>query len=91
MTSREMTRQVYDLSVDGKFRINSEEHKCSYNFFKSYVIDKLRHEPYGRIIMQILLPDGWWDLYIYQHGKYEFDYYIPETREQEENHRKYIQ
>ncbi len=83
MTIREVCIQLYDLSVDGHF--NGE--KFSQTQLINYVRNSFRPEVNlhgdNKLVMMIELPDGVWYFYIVQYDKGQFDYYIPDTREQE--------
>lgn len=83
MTINEMTNQLYDLSVAGYF--NGE--KYSRKEFAEYVKGIFRPETNRtRWFMEISLPDGRWYFQItrFSDSKDGFDYYIPETRTQEQ-------
>lgn len=79
MTINELINQVYSLSVAGYF--NGE--KYSKREFAEYVKGVFRPElGTRRWLMEIALPDGRW---YFQMSRYSlaadgFDYYIPETR-----------
>ena len=84
MTIKEICTQLYDLSVGGYF--NGEK------FTKTRLETQIRSLFRGRtrelnnrpvVVQQIALPDGVWYFYIIEYSKGEFDYYIPDTREQE--------
>lgn len=79
MTKSEVLKQVYDLSVNGNF--NHEEH-WPFSKFKSYVTEKINSKKSKHVVMEIELPDGWWYLRISQLKEGIWDYYIPDTREQ---------
>lgn len=82
MTLHEVTNQLYDLSVNGTF--NGE------HFSKDQLHKNVKHmfEVGGlvggnRLVFTITLPDGEWFFYICEYAKGQFDYYIPDTREDE--------
>ena len=81
MTIREVCKQLYDLSVGGYF--NGEKFTLDrlINQTKNMFCTPLKGG--DRLVMQIALPDGWWNFYIVEYDKGQFDYYIPDTREQE--------
>lgn len=82
MTIHEITNQLYDMSVAGYFNGEkfTKEQLGSYirNFTRECTM-KVGESHY----MEIALPDGWWLMKISKFGKGEFEYYIPDTREQE--------
>lgn len=77
MTLRDCTSQIFKLSVAGY--INGE--KFIYNRF-----DKMVRAMFGgdakKYIGEICLPDGHWWFKIFRLKNGEYDYYIPETKEQ---------
>ena len=79
MTKGEVLKQVYDLSVGGNFN-----HETGWSFlkFKSYVAEKFNSKKRQSIIMEIELPDGWWALKIMKIRDELWDYFIPDTKEQ---------
>lgn len=82
MTKGEVLKQVYDLSVGGNF---NHETGWSFSKFKSYVAEKFNSEKRQSIIMEIELPDGWWYLSILKIKDGLWDYYIPDTREENDS------
>ena len=83
MTINEMTNQLYDLSAAGYF--NGE--KYSRKEFAEYVKGIFRPETNRkRWLMEIAMPDGRWYFQMtrFSDSKDGFDYYIPETRTQEQ-------
>lgn len=78
MTKMEVLRQAYDLSVNGNF---NHETGWSYAKFKAYVTEKTSIKK--SLIMDIELPDGWWKMEIINLSDGLWDYYIPDTREEE--------
>ena len=78
MTKGEMLKQIYNLSVGGNF---NHEKGWSFYKFKSYVSGKFNSEKQNSILMEIELPDGWWYLSIQKVKDGLWDYYIPDTRE----------
>lgn len=85
MTIAEVSKQLYDLSVSGKF--NGEV--FSQSELTNYISNMFRvgsHLALGnRLVMNISLPDGDWYFSVdrYSDDVDGFGYYIPETREQE--------
>ena len=79
MTKGEVLKQVYDLSVGGNF---NHENGWSFSKFKTYVAEKFNSEKRKSIIMEIELPDGWWYLSILKIKDGLWDYYIPDTMEE---------
>ena len=83
MTLREMIKQVYYLSVNGNF---NHESGWSLSKFKRYLAEKFKDDNRETVIMEIELPDGWWFMEIKRMkiNSYHWDcwdYYIPESRE----------
>ena len=83
MTLHETAVQIHNLSVGGY--INGEK------FSRARLENQLRmmfrpeaERKLGNIVvMQIALRDGWWFFLVTEYAKGEFDYEIPDTREQE--------
>ena len=84
MTKSDVLKQVYELSVNGNF---NRENGWSFSKFKSYIAEKFSSEKRQSIIMEIELPDGWWYMSISRFKNGHWDYYIPDTKE--ENKRLY--
>ena len=78
MNIREITNQLYDLSVGGYF--NGE--KFTKTRLNSYITNMFKTG--NKLVMQIALPDGWWFFKINKFANNEYDYTIPDTREQEQ-------
>lgn len=76
MTLTQVANQLFDLSVAGYF--NSEK------FTRSQFCEALKHWLLtgDSVIMEIALPDGHWHFEVVNYGD-GYDYYIPETREQD--------
>lgn len=84
MTIKEITNQLYDLSVAGYFNGEKFTKQRLYNQIKSLfrgTTRKIADHPV--VVQQISLYDGCWFFYIIEYAKGEFDYFIPDTREQE--------
>lgn len=81
MTIREVCKQLYDLSVGGYFNGEKFTLERLINQTKNMFRGTLKGG--NRLVMQVALPDGWWYFYIVEYAKGQFDYYIPDTREQE--------
>lgn len=84
MTKNEVLKQVYGLAVDGNF---NHEGGWSFAKFRSYVEESFNnvHPVEGfmnTILMEIKLPDGWWFLSIMKLSNSMWDYYIPDTKEE---------
>lgn len=84
MTKADVMRQVYNLSVNGTF---DGEH-LSFTKFKSVVEDMLEHTKeksnlFDCAVIKIKLPDGVWNMSITRFCDGTWDYFIPETREEE--------
>lgn len=79
MTKLELTTQLMNLAVAGYF--NSE--KFTKERLNNY-ISKMCRNIGDKLYMEISLPDGRWLFKITQYTDGEWDYYIPDTREQED-------
>lgn len=78
MTKQDIINQLYDLSVAGYF--NGE--KFTKSCLDKYISNMLKTS--DRLIMNISLPDGRWYFQIRRFDDNEYDYYIPDNREQEQ-------
>jgi hypothetical protein len=78
MTLTEVTNQIYDLTIAGY--INGEK------FTKKEFKDAMHHWflTKSQFIIEVSLPDGRWLCKIAYIGNGEWDYFLPETRKQEE-------
>ena len=82
MTLNEITKQLFNLSIGGYF--NRE--KFTETRLRNYITAMTRGENLRPVVMEIALPDGWWNFEIHrlpEIGKDFYDYSIPENREQE--------
>ena len=79
MTIREITNQLYNLSVGGFF--NKE--KFTEERLHKYISNMFRTG--NKLVMQIALPDGWWFFIINKFAETPdgYDYIIPDNRQQE--------
>jgi hypothetical protein len=84
MTILEVINQLYELSVDGFFNM---EHFTKDRFHRQCValLRGTGREINGKpvIVQMIKLPDKWWYFYIIEYAPKQYDYYIPDTPEQE--------
>lgn len=84
MTIHEVASSLHGLSVGGYF--NGERFTVSR--LENQIAALFRGTPKGgnRLVFQIALPDGWWYFNVSRFADRPdgYDYYIPETREQEE-------
>lgn len=81
MTIYELTNQLHNLSVGGYFNGKKQSEKQ----LRTYIQSMFRAGG-SSLIMEISLPDGRWLFQINQWEEcnhYQYNYYIPETREQE--------
>jgi len=78
MTKAELVNQIYGLSVAGYF--NSE--KFTKERLNTY-ISKMCRNVGDKLYMEISLPDGRWLFKITHYAASDWDYFIPDTREQE--------
>jgi len=83
MTLREISNQLYSLSVDGFFNHEKFAKSQLYDHLSTMFCDK--PDTGSAIIMEIALPDGWWIFSVsrYSRAADGFSYFIPDTREQE--------
>lgn len=79
MTFIETTNQIYDLTIEGY--INGEK------FTRSQFKEAVKHWflTGNRYIIEVCLPDGRWLCKISKFANGEWDYFLPETREQEDH------
>ena len=78
MTKAELVNQLFDLSVAGYF--NGEQ--FTKTRLNAYITNMFKSGQ--RLVMNIALPDGRWYFYIDKYSDNEYDYFIPDTREQEQ-------
>ena len=85
MTKQEMLRQVFELAIPakkGKKYICTKTNGYSFNRFKEHV-DKMGLSEYGSCLVLVYLPDGCWTVKLFRVKKGQWEYFLPETREQE--------
>ena len=78
MTKTELTIQLMNLAVNNTF--NAE--RFSMKRLNTY-ISKMCRNIGDKLYMEISLPDGRWLFKITHYADKDWDYYIPDTREQE--------
>ena len=78
MTKLELVNQLADLAVDNCFNGETFGKKRLYAY-----ISKMCRNIGDSVVMNITLPDGDWYFKINKYSATDFDYYIPDTREQE--------
>lgn len=79
MTRNDMTNQIYDLSNG---IINGE--KLTKTLFTKMVKDHF--DLFNELTLKLTLPDGDWFCKIHKWDNKEYDYFIPDTREQEKKY-----
>jgi len=79
MTLNETINQIYDLTVDGI--INGE--KFTRKQFSEILKHFFKELSFDQLIFEITLPDGNWLVKLYKWDNKEYDYFLPDTREQE--------
>lgn len=81
MTIHNIASQLCSLSHDCRFN----GVKRSVKSLETYISTMFRTPLRGgnKLVMDISLPDGGWYFYIIQYAPGEFDYFIPDNREQE--------
>ena len=78
MTLNEVTNSVYNLSVAGYFNGEKHSREWLHNYIKTFT------RSIGKsYIFEISMPDGRWFMSVVQYAAGEYDYYIPDTRDQE--------
>lgn len=81
MTLRYLVNQLHGLSVNGEFNGVRFSKKELADYIRNMFRTPLRND---RLVMTVVLPDGEWYFWIKRRGR-GWDYWIPETREQENN------
>ena len=79
MTKTELTSQLMDLSIAGYF--NGE--KFSLKRLNTYLGVLCRNDG-DKLYMRIALPDGEWLFKIVRYSTGDWDYFIPDTRDEEQ-------
>ena len=82
MTIYDITQQLHSISLAGYF--NCE--KRSVEWLRTYIQSMFRAGG-DSLIMEIAMPDGRWLFEVHrwtERGGAQYDYYLPETREQED-------
>lgn len=80
MTLTELTNQIFSLTIANY--INGE--KFTKAEFKRNIHHFFEEINFERYIIEVCLPDGRWLCKITMYAKGEYDYYLPDTREQED-------
>lgn len=80
MTLTEVTNQIYDLTIAGY--INGE--KFTKKLFNRNMHHFFNDCGFTKWIIEVSLPDGRWLCKISKLANGEYDYFLPETRKQEE-------
>ena len=88
MTLREVCTQILDITVDRKINDVKRTVKSFMNYVESMFRVPLLGKNHNQLCFGVWLPDGGWYCYIVKLDNGEWDYYIPETREQEEKNVK---
>ena len=84
MTIRDVSRQLYSLSVGGFFNGEKFTERQLHNYIAAMFRPNVGPLKLGnQLVMEVALPDGWWYMYIIKYADRAdgFDYYIPDTRE----------
>lgn len=82
MTLHEVSSQLYKLSLGGFFNHEKFTQKQLDNMLSANMREARSNAIPNAFVMEIALPDGWWYCTINKCGA-EYDYCIPDTREQE--------
>ena len=84
MTLHEVVNQVYALSVAGYINREKFTKKRLFDYCKSLLRDGTHNAIPNSVALEIALPDGWWFMLVQRWPRGNgYDYYIPDTREQE--------
>lgn len=79
MTLLEVSNQLYDLSLDGFFNHQKVTRDWVYDVLNTSLVraggNAKKH------VLEIALPDGWWFATVYKFSNGEYDYSIPDTKE----------
>lgn len=81
MTLTQTINEIYDLTIAGY--INGE--KFTKTEFKRNMKHFFNDLGFQKYIIEVSLPDGRWLCKITKFSNGEFDYFLPETREQEKH------
>ena len=79
MTLKETANQIYGLTIAGYIN----DVKFTKKEFQNYMDHFFKHIGVKKHIIQIALPDGKWLCKITEYAEGQYDYYLPDTREQE--------
>lgn len=80
MTLREVSNQLYDLSLDGFFNHQKVTRDWVYDVLNTFLV-RAGGNP-KKHVMEIALPDCWWLVTVYKYPNGEYDYSIPDTEEE---------
>lgn len=80
MTFTDVSKQIYNLAVDGW--VDDQKFKCYTDFSRWF--RKVMSDHKKTHIFRIMLPDGMWYGEAYRLTRNTYDYYLPETRAEEE-------
>lgn len=84
MTLKEISKQLFSLSVGGYFNREKFTEKQLHNYISGMFRGGVSLAVKNTVVMEIALPDGWWYFTItrWGNGADGFDYCIPDTREE---------
>lgn len=82
MTIHDVSTQLLSLSVDKKINGIKRSTKSLETFISTMFNSPLKAG--NKLVAEIRLPDGSWYFYIIRFAPNEYDYYLPDTREDEE-------
>ncbi len=82
MTLHDVSSQLYALSLDGFFNHERFTMKRLHDTLTAHMREAQFNAIPNTFVMEIALPDGWWFFTVNKYGA-EYDYWIPDTREQE--------
>lgn len=86
MTLREVSSQLFHLSVNGGFNRERFTAKKLLDVLTAHMQEAQFNPLPNTFVMEIELPDGWWFFTVNKYGddSNDYDYWIPDTREQEQ-------
>lgn len=77
MTITTIANQIHDMAIAGYINGEKFTKKELSSCLRTWLKTKDQH------IIEVSLPDGRWLCKVYRYAKNEYDYFLPDTREQE--------
>lgn len=83
MTLNEIAKQLESLTIDNFFNREKMPRHWIGNQLNTHFVRGKSNRPF---VVEVALPDGWWFVKVYKVPNVPncYDYYIPETREENE-------